>query len=99
MYRGTNPKFKFTLPFKVDELAEGYITVAQCDGIVVEKTLADCICDENVIICELSQAETLRFNHSIAAEFQLRVKKKSGVALASQIFRVDIERILKEGVI
>ena len=47
----------------------------------------------------LTQEETLKLGVSDRTEIQLRVRLADGNALASQIFAVSTERILKDGVI
>lgn len=99
MFRGTNPKFKFTLQFSASEISDGFVTFSQLNKTVAEKSISECSCEEKEIICALTQEETLKFNHMVPVEIQLRVRTASGDALASQIWSVKAERILKEGVI
>ena len=99
MIRGTTPTLRFYLPFSVELLEVVYITMQQDGAKVVEKTLDDCEADENMISFRLTQDETLEFADSQWVEIQVRVRMKSGEALASQIERTTVQRILKDGVI
>lgn len=72
MFRGTNPKFKFTLPFPVKELSSGFVTFSQYQEIIAEKEISKCTCENNEIICELSQDETLKFDSLYPAEIENR---------------------------
>ena len=56
-----------------------------------------CTCAENVITVTLTQEETLLLNCDCKTEIQIRAKTVDGKALASKIFTVDTERILKDG--
>ena len=97
MRRGTTPTHTFTLPFDCSEITKLHIAYAQDDEVLVEKTLSDCECDGNVLTVTLAEEETLLFDcKKRCAEIQLRVAR--GVKkLASDIFKVPIDRILKEG--
>ena len=101
MIRGTTPTLEFTLPFDTSLIAEMYVTKAQGEKTVLEKTLSDCSCSGTSVSLALTQEDTLRLQqqpHS-RAEMQIRVRTTAGEALASDIMRVYVGRILKEGVI
>lgn len=48
MIRGTTPTLESTLPFDTSLIAEMYVTIAQGEKTVLEKTLSDC---NNYDIC------------------------------------------------
>ena len=101
MIRGTTPTLQFTLPFDTSLIAEMYVTIAQDGKTVMEKALSDCSCSGTSVSLVLTQEDTLGLQqqpHS-RAEIQLRVRTTAGEALASDIMRVHVDRILKEGVI
>ena len=98
MYRGTTPTLTFRLPIDTGSITVLSIAVAQGRQVKIEKTLSDVHLDGNVISCTLTEAETLSLTagSSIEAKIQLRV----GVGeqrMASQIFTVPVERILRDG--
>lgn len=99
MYRGTTPTLSFTLPFEASTLAEAYISIEQNRRVILEKSIEDCTLSGNTISVKLTQEETLKLGVSDRTEIQLRVRLADGNALASQIFAVFTERILKDGVI
>lgn len=101
MIRGTTPTLEFTLPFDTSLIAEMYITMSQNDKVVLEKSMADCNCFGMVITLNLTQEDTLKLEQKpgAQAEIQIRIRTKEGEALASDIMRVYVGRILKEGVI
>ena len=99
MFRGTTPTLKFELPFAADTIADGFISIAQSRRVVIDKPISDWIISGNTIKVTLTQEETLNLVVSNTTEIQLRVKLADGTALASEIFTVSTERILKDGVI
>lgn len=99
MIRGTTPRLEFTLPFDVSQIEKTYITFMQDNTIVLDKTFDDCEAVENMLIVNLTQEETLKLKAGRAVEMQVRVRTISGDALASNIIRVNAERILRDGVI
>ena len=99
MIRGTTPTLEFTLPFSSDDLSVAFVTLSQFGKVVIDRPLSQCKCDNNVLIVKLTQEETLKLNCDIKTEIQLRAKTKTGEALASDIFKVPTDRILKDGVI
>lgn len=98
MYRGTTPTLTFRLPIDTGSITVLSIAVAQGRQVKIEKTLSDVRLDGNVISCTLTEDETLSLTAgaSVEAKIQLRV----GVGeqrMASQIFTVPVERILRDG--
>lgn len=99
MFRGTTPTLKFTLPFAANTIAEGYVSIAQNRQVVVDKPISDWSIADNTVTVTLTQEETLSLGVSKTTEIQVRLKLNNGNALASKIFTVPTERILKDGVI
>ena len=98
MYRGTTPTLTFRLPIDTGSITVLSVAVAQGRQVKIEKTLSDVHVDGNVISCTLTEDETLSLTAgaSVEAKIQLRV----GVGeqrMASQIFTVPVERILRDG--
>lgn len=101
MIRGTTPTLEFTLPFDTSLIAEMYVTIAQGEKTVLEKTLSDCNCSGTSVSLTLTQEDTLRLQQQprLQGEIQIRVRTTAGEAFASDIMSVYVGRILKEGVI
>lgn len=99
MIRGTTPTLKFKLPFDTELLAEAWVTFTQLGHTVVDKTLADLEKQGDTLVLQLTQDETLMFQHEELVEIQIRVRTTDERAFASQIMRDIAERILREGVI
>lgn len=104
--RGTTPTLYFTLPFDTELLEELYVTIVQNEEVIIDKPMDECECNGAEVIVKLTQEETLKLESACCvgemhptAEIQIRVKTKEGEALASDIKRERIYRILKDGVI
>ena len=106
MFRGTTPKLELEIDFDPKELVNLYITFEQKEKVVLEKSLEDCHIVDNVIICPLTQDDTLKFvptNDRSGAKrwlyIQARATLQNGEAMSTPIGRYEVERILKEGII
>ena len=105
MTRGTTPTHTFTLPdnLKTATISALYITYAQHGTTVLEKTLSDVTINDGVIICTLTQADTLAFEvldqrcGCDKVDVQVRMKTSDGTAMASDIMRIPVMDILKDG--
>ena len=97
MIRGTTPTLRFSLPFDSSLLDKLFITAAQDGKTAFEKVLSDCVLEDTLVTCKLSQADTLALDAEMPTEIQVRCKTVNGDAPASHIFMVNTERILKDG--
>lgn len=100
MTRGTTPTIKFTTSIETSLLHTAYITFAQNKKILFEKTLSDCTLETNAIILKLTQEDTLKLQSGISkAEIQIRAKTTDNTVIATDIFKISVDEILKDGVI
>ena len=100
MIRGTTPHIEFTLPFDVSPATEIWVTFSQNNSEVFTIVKKDLTIEKNVIDCRLTQAQTLAFKSGLYAEIQIRVAFNNegyNDALASDIMRTAVQRILKDG--
>ena len=99
MYRGTTPTLTFRLPIDTGSITVLSLAVAQAGQVKIEKALSDVQLDGNVVSCTLTEAETLSLTagRGIDAKIQLRVGVGGGQRMASQVFTVPVERILRDG--
>lgn len=97
MYRGTTPTITFHLPIDGSSITVLNLSFAQKGDIILEKTLADCTVEGNTLRVTLTEQETLLFDADRGmVEMQLRIG--CGEArMASNIMRVSVEKILKDG--
>ena len=98
MYRGTTPTMVLTIEgISEIDISKLYLSLRQF-GNTIEKTLEDVKLVGNVLYCTLTQEETLSLFEG-KVELQIRIKSKSNVAYATNKIQVDVQDILKEGVI
>ena len=97
MRRGTTPTLTFGIGFDSDTIEILNIAFEQNNEIKLEKTLSDCILNGNNIVLPLSQLDTLALSGSKSVNIQLRIKKKNGDVIASEIMEGFVERIIKDG--
>ena len=74
-----------------------FITYAQDGKTILEKTIADVTYDGEKITVPFTQDDTLAFQTAKHVEIQIRARFPDGSAVASNILKVPVERILKEG--
>lgn len=98
MYRGTTPELTFTLPFSAEIIDNAYVSFSQYGAIKIDKALTDCRADGEKLIVRLTQAETLSLKSETDVEIQISIRIGDNV-MRSQIIRVQVERILKNGAI
>lgn len=96
MIRGTTPTLTFNLGVKISDLSDIYITFSQNGKTVLERKDGQPEGKHSVKI-ELTQEETLAFEVDPVLLVQVRAKSKQGDALASNIMRINVEDVLKEG--
>lgn len=104
MIRGTTPTLKFNLPFNTNRINNGYVTFSQQKVIVLDKDISECTCDNNMLIVNLTQEETLKFQHGCKVEVQIKIKLVNtdtsvDKVIASNIVTFDVDKILKGGII
>lgn len=104
MTRGTTPTLEFQLPFAadiIDVLSVAFSQITQPytpAQLVFEKSLDDCTVSGQSVMLTLSQEDTLKLDAAQDVEIQLRILA-NGSALASQIIRIPVGRILKDGLL
>lgn len=106
MRRGTNPPYVFRLKrsnglsFSVSDVSDIRVTFKQGDTTVVEKKFKDCIFSGNTVTVELTQEETLRFDHGKSVRIQIKLKNAAdGRIIPTKIKTVDCKEILNEEVL
>lgn len=96
IFRGTTPTFSFKLPIEAATITKLAVTFKQPGGVTVEKTLDDVTLDGQTVTATLTEEETLSFRAAGTMEIQLRVGV-GAARMASQVWTVPVERVLKEG--
>ena len=102
MRRGTTPTLTVTTPYAADFIERGYITFRQRGANILDVPLDDPsveVADQTIKIT-LTQAQTLEFDASAdppIATAQIRAVLTSGKAVGSNIVKIPICAILKDG--
>lgn len=99
MIRGTTPTLLFRTPYEEDMVQSGYITFTSQGDVIVDISIDDpnVIVSDNVISLKLTQAQTLLFNTKATTLVQIRLILADGNVVASNVIKVPIGKILKEG--
>ena len=100
MRRGTNPVLTFELPEAIT-ISALYITFQQNRQTVLEKDLTNVTYEQEsgTITLPLSQEATLLFSELEPVWVQIRLRDNLGNAVASELMRVNVGEIFKDGVI
>ena len=98
MIRGTTPTHRFRLPVEESIVKEVRIIYEQSGEDVLLKTLKDCRLENGYAVLKLTQEETLRFDSSQIVKVQMRMLTSGGDALASNIKRVAVGKLLEDEV-
>lgn len=99
MRRGTTPTISVDLDFDTDEAQEVWFTIKQ-GKTEITKEKGDIIKTDNGFEVTLTQSETLELDENgPACMAQVRILTPEGKAIASNVVYIDVEQILKDGVI
>lgn len=98
MRRLTTPEHKFTLQIDPAVISKVRITYAQNNAIVLNKEGDAVSLDGNIAKVKLTQEETKEFQSNKEVEIQVRVLTLGGDALASDIIKADVKKVLDDEV-
>jgi hypothetical protein len=96
--QGATPTHKFKLPYSRDFVDSAIVTYAQNGETVLDKEGAELTIDDNAILVELTQEETLRFDENCDVRIQIKVKSKNGKVIPSKIIYASVEEVLNREV-
>lgn len=99
MRRLTTPEHKFTLQIDPSVISKIRITYAQNNAIILTKEDDAVSLDGNIARVKLTQEETKKFTADKEVEIQVRVLTLGNDALASDIIKVDVKKVLDDEVI
>lgn len=95
--RGETPVFTFKFKFDLSEFDKMSLAFSQKGEVVLEKTLDDVTVEGNIVKLKLSETDTLSFVSNELCEFQFRFGIGDDDRFESDIFVIDIDRILRDG--
>ena len=89
----------FTTPYTADQVTSGYITFTMRGDVVLDIPVSDdsVVISDNAISLTLTQQQTLSFQSKATSLVQLRLVLDDGSAVASNIIKITIGDILKDG--
>lgn len=102
MIQGTTPVLHFNLPFSASLIKSAEILLKYIDSyksVLIVKNLEDCELGETSIAARLTQEETLALPAPAIASVQLRVLTTDDIALATDLYKISVKRLLREDVI
>ena len=98
--RGCTPIIKVKLSVDTEYITVCHGAFAQRGQVVLVKTLNNGITKNgNVIEVYLSEQDTLKLDETADVDFQLRVGFHDGGRAKTKVFRLEVGRILEDGVI
>lgn len=98
--RGTTPIHYFELPISVDKIRNLSIVYKQGNRKVLRKERKDCTLENEQVILQLTQAETLKFSDNVDVDIQIRVLLEgAGNTLKSDVFSVSAGECLDDEVL
>ena len=100
MYRGTTPQLEVIVT-GVDfaEVAELWLTIGQNGRPIINKDLEDLTIEDNTIYVTFTQEDTLALRACSSTYLQLRVLMNDGTAIATPVKKLNVNEIIKEGII
>lgn len=89
----------FTTPYTADQVTSGYITFTMRGDVVLDVPVSDdsVVISDNAISLTLTQQQTLSFQSKATSLVQLRLVLDDGSVVASNIIKITIGDILKDG--
>ena len=99
MRRGTTPIITFNTDLDLSDMQELYVTFQQEKKTVIEKDKTEVVIDGSKIIVSLTQEDTLKFSLDPrdTVYVQIRVKLSNNIAMASNILKLRVKEVLKQG--
>jgi predicted metal-binding transcription factor (methanogenesis marker protein 9) len=83
----------------MNTISKVQVIYSQNNKQILCKETKDCEIKDNVIKVELTQEETLSFNHKMRLEMQVRLLTKDNKTLLSDIIIVSVEKCLSNEVL
>ena len=97
--RGTTPKHIFVLPVDGTICHKIRVIYTQGDKKVLVLDKDRMTINDRQATCKLTQDETLMFEQNMSVEIQMRILTTGGDALASEVFKTNVGRLLEDEVL
>lgn len=99
MIQGSTPLHAFVLPFSTDIVHAVRVSYEQKKKIILSKETDDVAMEGNTVALQLTQEETLLFDHSVPCRIQLHILTTGGDALPSKPKTIPVHILLDKRVI
>ena len=101
IFRGTTPKFIFTLPnsITIDDILNVELVFTQNDEIVIAKKLGDFTTSNNQLTITLTQEDTLKLKGNSPLYYQIKVLLNDKSVITSDIITNMVYNSLSESVL
>ena len=96
--QGSTPTHKFSTPYVKDAIEWAIITYWQNGKIVLEKKRDEVIIEDQLMITNLSQEDTLLFDETGDVKMQIKVKLTNGKVIPSEDMYARIKDVLNKEV-
>lgn len=101
IFRGTTPKFIFTLPnsITIDDVVNTELVFTQNDEIVITKKLEDFTTSTNQLTITLTQEDTLKLKGNSSLYYQIKLLLKDNSVITSDIITNMVYNSLSESIL
>lgn len=101
IFRGTTPKFIFTLPnsITIDDVVNTELVFTQNDEIVITKKLEDFTTSTNQLTITLTQEDTLKLKENSSLYYQIKLLLKDNSVITSDIITNMVYNSLSESIL
>ena len=101
IFRGTTPKFIFTLPnsITIDDILNVELVFTQNDEIIIAKKLGDFTTSNNQLTITLTQEDTLKLKGNLPLYYQIKVLLNDESVITSDIITNMVYNSLSESVL
>lgn len=94
MKMGSTPTHTFTVPYEASSIRKIRVSYGQNGKELVCKSESDCVLEEGILSCTLTQRDTLQFDHRKPLEIQVKILLNTGDVFLSDLIICDVEYAL-----
>lgn len=101
IFRGTTPKFIFTLPnsITIDDILNVELVFTQNDEIIIAKKLGDFTTSNSQLTITLTQEDTLKLKGNSSLYYQIKLLLKDNSVITSDIITNMVYNSLSESIL
>lgn len=95
----TTPKHVFKIPFNTNDLTAVEVVYRQDRQIILTLRESELTMEDDTITAELTQEQTLKFDHNRPVEIQMAVMDLNGHAFTSRKVRIDVYEAISRDIL